>query len=113
MQVIEELFFKAPISRLTNLLLTTALVGAALVIALITCDLGLVMELTGGISAIALAFILPPACYLKLAPESLLSRKKLYCLFCIGFGVVVMVLSTSLTIHNSITNDNYADLCKW
>ena len=34
-----------------------------------TCDLGIVLELTGGLSATALAFIFPAICFLKLSKE--------------------------------------------
>ncbi|KAI9599031.1 AAAP amino acid permease [Syncephalis fuscata] len=112
-EVIETLFLKGPISTLTNFLLTTVLIGAALVIALTTCDLGFVMELTGGISATALAFILPPACYIKLASGPLWSRKKLPSLICIGFGVIVMCLSTSLSIRNYIIDTSKRSVCQW
>lgn len=38
-------------------------------VSLLTCDLGIVLELTGGLSATALAFIFPAVCFLKLAKE--------------------------------------------
>jgi amino acid permease len=46
---------------------TLLLVGASTTIALHTCNLGLVLELTGAISAIMLSFILPSACFLALS----------------------------------------------
>ncbi|RKP10321.1 AAAP amino acid permease, partial [Thamnocephalis sphaerospora] len=112
-EVVEALFFPKHVSRLTNLLLTTALVGVSLIIALATCDLGLVMELTGGISATALAFVLPPACYLKLASGPLMSRKKLPSIVCIIFGVIIMVLSTSFTVIDYFDNTSKRKVCLW
>ncbi|RKP23508.1 transmembrane amino acid transporter protein-domain-containing protein, partial [Syncephalis pseudoplumigaleata] len=112
-EVVEALFLKEPISTLTNFLVTTVLIGAAMLIALCTCDLGFVMELTGGISATALAFILPPACYMKLASGSLWSRKKLPSLVCIVFGVIVMCLSTALSIHNYASDTGKRKTCDW
>ncbi|THH05464.1 hypothetical protein EW146_g9895 [Bondarzewia mesenterica] len=47
----------------------------ASLLALITCDLGVMLEITGGISATALAFIFPAACYLKLTDASDDSRR--------------------------------------
>lgn len=41
-----------------------------MIISLLTCDLGIVLELTGGLSATALAFIFPSLCYLKLTSET-------------------------------------------
>lgn len=50
-----------------HLIFTTALVVAAMMVSLVTCDLGIVFELVGATSACALAYILPPLCYVKLA----------------------------------------------
>ncbi|KAI8054371.1 transmembrane amino acid transporter protein-domain-containing protein [Syncephalis plumigaleata] len=112
-EVVEVLFLKEPITMLTNFILTTILIGAALIVALTTCDLGFVMELTGGISATALAFILPPACYVKLASGPLWSRKKLPSLVCIVFGVIVMCLSTTLSIQDYFYNTGKRKICQW
>lgn len=94
-------------------------------VSLITCDLGVILELAGGFSATALAYIFrtlalilwtlqrptllsgpaAAACYLKLTtpiPGSHPNRKtrtqRLAAWVCCGFGVVVMVLSTTLSI---------------
>ena len=47
--------------------LLTHLFHPSVAVALVTCDLGVMLEITGGASATALAFIFPAACYLKLA----------------------------------------------
>jgi len=49
-----------------HLIFTTSLVVAAMTTALLTCDLGIVFELVGATSACALAYILPPLCFVKL-----------------------------------------------
>ncbi|KAJ3298808.1 hypothetical protein HK104_010256 [Borealophlyctis nickersoniae] len=79
---------------------TLVLVVSAMVIALLTCDLGFVLEITGGFSATVLAYILPAACYLKLASGPIWSIKKALPIACVMFGFVVMVLSTILTLAN-------------
>src|SRR5258707_6828573 len=60
-------------------------------VALITCDLGVMLEITGGVSATALAFILPAACYIKLVDKRLpwYSRTKLPAVICATFGAIV------------------------
>ncbi|KAL2920241.1 hypothetical protein HK105_200309 [Polyrhizophydium stewartii] len=78
---------------------TLALVLSSLAIALSTCSLGFVLELTGGLAATVLAYILPAACFLKLASGPVLSAKKLGPVLCIGFGFAVMCLSTVLSIR--------------
>lgn len=70
---------------------TTVLVLASTLLALITCDLGAVFELIGATSAAALAYILPPLCYVKLSNAS--HGAKLPAYACILFGGIVMVIS--------------------
>jgi sodium-coupled neutral amino acid transporter 11 len=71
---------------------------SAMTVSLLTSDLGIVLELTGGCSATALAYILPPVCFLKLSSGQWWSRKKLPAVLCVGFGIAVMILSTILSI---------------
>lgn len=84
-------------------------------VALITCDLGVMLEITGGISATALAFIFPAACYITLVDTkaSLLSRKKLPAVICVGFGTFVMVISLVLALRNMGTKAGNVKLCDW
>jgi len=70
------------------------------VIALLTCNLGFVLEVTGGFSATALAFILPPLCYLKLSTGSIWTAAKIPHLACLTFGVAVMILSTFFSLQH-------------
>ena len=79
-----------PFNMNLHMIFTTALVVTAMTMSLITCDLGVVFELVGATSACALAYILPPLCYVKLSKRSW----KTYVAFaCIGFGFVVMTIS--------------------
>ena len=73
-----------------HMILTTSLVVTAMAMALITCDLGTVFELVGATSACALAYILPPLCYMKLSKRS---WKTYLAGACTGFGFVVMAIS--------------------
>ncbi|ORZ14864.1 transmembrane amino acid transporter protein-domain-containing protein [Lobosporangium transversale] len=100
-EVIETYYFPGlPFSIKRHFIITTGLVGVALFIALLTCNLGFVLEVTGGFSATALAFILPPMCYLKLVSGPLWSTKKLPHLMCVGFGIAVMILSTFFSLQH-------------
>ncbi|RUS32493.1 amino acid transporter [Jimgerdemannia flammicorona] len=103
-EVIEHYFYHNRTFSLTrHVILTTLLVLVSMLIALVTCNLGFVLELTGGFSATALAFILPPMCYLRLASGPVLTLKKLPHLVCIAFGAVVMVLSTFFSLQKALT----------
>ena len=74
-----------------HLLFTTSLVVSAMALSLVTCDLGAVFELIGATSACALAYILPPLCYMKLSSRSW--RIMVPSILCVVFGSVVMVIS--------------------
>ena len=73
-----------------HLIFTTSLVVTAMILALITCDLGAVFELIGATSACALAYILPPLCYIKLSRRS---WRTIPAAICVVFGVAVMGIS--------------------
>lgn len=81
--------------------------------ALITCDLGVMLEITGGASATALAFIFPAACYLKLSDPSakIYSRAKLPAVICAVFGVVVLTISLILAIGKMWAPDAGTKIC--
>lgn len=73
-----------------HLIFTTSLVISAMTLALITCDLGAVFELIGATSACALAYILPPLCYIKLSSRS---WRTIPAAICVAFGTAVMGIS--------------------
>ncbi|GAA5866457.1 hypothetical protein JCM3774_004690 [Rhodotorula dairenensis] len=86
-----------------HVLITTALVASALLVSLITCDLGLILELAGGFSATALAYLFPAACFLKLSGSGQQMRpQRLAAWACAVFGVLVMILSTVLSIRKAL-----------
>ncbi|CAO1628259.1 unnamed protein product [Parajaminaea phylloscopi] len=68
-EVLETYFFAGQYTPKLHITITTSLVVASLIVSLLTCDLGIVLELTGGLSATALAFIFPAICFLKLTKE--------------------------------------------
>ncbi|ORZ36283.1 transmembrane amino acid transporter protein-domain-containing protein [Catenaria anguillulae PL171] len=67
---------------------TVGLVMASLLVAVGVQDVSVILEVTGGVAATALAYILPPWCWLRLA-----GSHKWKCWGCIAFGIVAMVLS--------------------
>lgn len=83
-------FPNAPFNMNLHLIFTTALVVSAMTLSLLTCDLGTVFELVGATSACAMAYILPPLCYIKLTTRSW----KTYVAWGVAvFGCAVMVIS--------------------
>ncbi|KAI6032961.1 amino acid transporter [Pisolithus orientalis] len=113
-EVIEQYFFShESFSPQRHLFFTTTIIISSMFLSLITCDLGVTLEITGGVSATALAFIFPAACYLKLANPSLpwYSRSKLPAATCFAFGLVVMVVSLFLALGKAWTREGEAKIC--
>ncbi|KDE07865.1 hypothetical protein MVLG_01959 [Microbotryum lychnidis-dioicae p1A1 Lamole] len=108
-EVLENYFWPdQPFDRRRHLIITSALVLSAMVVSLMTCDLGLVLELAGGFSATALAYLFPAACYLKLTSASSSSknaRTRFAAWICALFGVAVMILSTFLSINKALNGE--------
>ncbi|KAI1506535.1 transmembrane amino acid transporter family protein [Biscogniauxia marginata] len=82
-----------------HLAFSTALVVAAMAISLVTCDLGVVFELVGATSAAALAYILPPLCYIRLSSRS---WRTYVAGAIVAFGCAVMVISVFQAIGKMI-----------
>ena len=83
-------FPNEPFNMNLHLIFTSALVVTAMMMSLITCDLGAVFELVGATSACALAYIMPPLCYIKLSQRS---WRTIPAVACVAFGFIVMFIS--------------------
>lgn len=82
-----------------HLIFSTGLVASATAISLLTCDLGVVFELVGATSAVAMAYILPPMCYIKLTTKSW----RTYVAYAVVvFGIAVMVISVIQAVGKAI-----------
>ncbi|KAI1171651.1 transmembrane amino acid transporter family protein [Nemania sp. FL0916] len=79
-----------PFNMNLHLIYSSALVVSAMVLSLYTCDLGIVFELVGATSAAALAYILPPLCYIKLSSRS---WRTYVAMGVVAFGCIVMFVS--------------------
>ncbi|RYP21484.1 hypothetical protein DL767_009249 [Monosporascus sp. MG133] len=99
----------APFNLRLHVALSTAHVAAALAVSLLTCDVGAVFDLVGATSACALAYILPPLCFLRLS-----SRRdwRTYAAWgVVVFGFVVMVISVAQAVGKMISGDGEAVQC--
>lgn len=101
-EVLTELLFKSKKSDWIHYPTTIFLVALSFAITAIFSDLGVVFELTGGFSASMVAYIMPPACYIKLSSKNKTYWRKVACWCLLIFGVIVMILSTFFTIYNQI-----------
>jgi len=109
-EVIFNYYFPSePFNMNLHLIFTSSLVVSAMSLSLITCDLGAVFELIGATSACALAYILPPLCYIKLSSRS---WKTIPAVACVVFGVLVMGISLIQAVAKIIRNEGGAIQCR-
>jgi sodium-coupled neutral amino acid transporter 11 len=109
-EVMMNYFFPGqPFNMNLHLIFTSSLVVSAMVLSLVTCDLGAVFELIGATSACALAYILPPLCYVKLSTRS---WKTVPAVACVGFGFVVMGISLWQAVAKMVSNEGGAAQCR-
>jgi sodium-coupled neutral amino acid transporter 11 len=94
-----------PFDLRRHLIISTALVMGATTLSMLTCDLGVVFEFVGATSAVAMAYILPPMCYIKLTTRS---WRTYVAAAIVVFGVAVMVISVIQAIDKMI---NGKSLC--
>ncbi|KAI9879550.1 MAG: hypothetical protein M1830_006100 [Pleopsidium flavum] len=92
-----------------HLIFSTSLVLSAMMMSLLTCDLGAVFELIGATSACALAYILPPLCYIKLSTRS---WRWIPAVICAAFGAVVMTISLVQAVAKIIKNEGGTHMCR-
>ncbi|KAM4066866.1 transmembrane amino acid transporter protein [Hirsutella rhossiliensis] len=91
-----------------HLVLSTGLVVGATAISLLTCDLGVVFELVGATSAVAMAYILPPMCYIKLTRTSW----RTYLAYAVVvFGIAVMIISVIQAVGKMIHGSDGPAAC--
>ncbi|KAI0974956.1 transmembrane amino acid transporter family protein [Xylaria arbuscula] len=83
-----------PFNMNLHLIYSSALVVSAMALSLFTCDLGIVFELVGATSAAALAYILPPLCYIKLSSRS---WRTYVAMAVVAFGCTIMLISVLQT----------------
>lgn len=98
-----------------HFIITTVLVVSTMAVSLLTCNLGIILELIGATSASLMAYIIPPLCYLKLSwnrtdyKSSGVADKKQFIIWklvpsigCVIFGLLVMFISSYMSIITSM-----------
>ncbi|KAF8893326.1 transmembrane amino acid transporter protein-domain-containing protein [Infundibulicybe gibba] len=113
-EVVEQYFFShEEYSPQRHVFFTTTILYASMLVAMITCDLGVMLEITGGVSATALAYIFPAACYLKLSDPKTPwhGRAKLPAVLCTAFGIIVMAISLFQALGKTWTPEGDAKMC--
>ncbi|CEG71051.1 Putative Genomic scaffold, msy_sf_7 [Rhizopus microsporus] len=102
-EVLETYFWpSAKFDKMRHFLITSVLILTTVAISLLTCNLGIVLELTGAFSATVLAFVLPPLCFLKLSNGPLFHSSKICHWACTIFGLIIMFISTFYSIRKAL-----------
>lgn len=98
-----------------HVLITIALLAATAILGCVTCDLGIIVEITGGIGASLLAYFIPGACWMKVnqikgTPLSLCQKIPHW--ISMFFGICLLALTCYSTVYNQI-NNSYVKECGW
>ncbi|KAL2021563.1 hypothetical protein VTK56DRAFT_7062 [Thermocarpiscus australiensis] len=97
-----------PFNMNLHLIFSSSLVFTAMALSLMTCDLGTVFDLVGGTSAAAMAYILPPLCYIKLTTRS---WRTYVAWAVVAFGCTVMGMSMLQAIGKMIRGEGDTKQC--
>ncbi|EKG10829.1 Amino acid transporter transmembrane [Macrophomina phaseolina MS6] len=111
-EVMENYYFPGePWDGSRHLIFTTTLVTSAMGLSLMTCDLGAVFELIGATSACALAYILPPLCFLKLSKKKSGRTERICAMVCVAFGCCVLGVSLVMAVTKMMRNEGGVQAC--
>ncbi|KAB5582699.1 transmembrane amino acid transporter [Coniochaeta sp. 2T2.1] len=97
-----------PFNMNRHLVFSTSLIVSAMTLSLFTCDLGSVFELVGSTSACAMAYILPPLCYIKLTTRS---WKTYVAMGVVAFGCAVMGITVFQAVGKIIRGEGGTQQC--
>ncbi|KAF4121957.1 solute carrier family 38 (sodium-coupled neutral amino acid transporter), member 11 [Geosmithia morbida] len=107
-EVMETYFWPdAPFDLRRHVAISTGLMAGATVISLLTCDLGAVFELVGATSAVAMAYVMPPLCYIKLTTRT---WRTYLAWGVVAFGCAVMVISVFQAVSRIISGGSSSSL---
>ncbi|KAL3898818.1 MAG: hypothetical protein SGCHY_002480 [Lobulomycetales sp.] len=103
---IEQAFFrKFSESKTRHVVITFLLVASTVAVGLTTCELGMILELGGGIAGSFIAFVIPAAIWIKshsISGEPLSRKSQIMYGMVIMFGILLMVTTISVQISESL-----------
>lgn len=99
--MLQRIFFASkPFSNLRHYIITAMLVASTTAVACLTCDLAQIIDLAGGIGASILAFVIPPACLMKVCHmrsknggSVMALKSRIFHSLLITFGFALMALT--------------------
>lgn len=91
-----------PLTR--HMIFTLVIVGLTLAFSMSTSCLGIVLSLNGVVCAVPLVFILPAACYVRLAEGHWYAKHKIPSIFICGLGVLITLIGIiTLFVDKNLT----------
>ncbi|XP_061127887.1 putative sodium-coupled neutral amino acid transporter 11 isoform X2 [Syngnathus typhle] len=99
-EVVSSSIFGRELSKVEHMSVTVIIVAACTAVSLAYDCLGIVLELSGALSATPLIFIIPSACFIKLSPGRWYHSENLIPAMLIVLGVFVMITGLMLTVLN-------------
>jgi len=102
---LDGLFFsKRPFSWIRRIAFAVATCLVSLVVALFVKDVAIIFGITGSTGSTILAFLLPALFILYLDPGKITTPKKLLAIALFGFGIIFVVISTTVIILDEVIN---------
>ncbi|KAM9802931.1 putative sodium-coupled neutral amino acid transporter 11 isoform 2-T2 [Syngnathus typhle] len=96
-EVVSSSIFGRELSKVEHMSVTVIIVAACTAVSLAYDCLGIVLELSGALSATPLIFIIPSACFIKLSPGRWYHSENLIPAMLIVLGLFVMITGLTLT----------------
>lgn len=112
----KSIFANQPYNKTRHIGLTVFLISTTTILACLTCDLGVLIEIIGGVSSSMLAFTVPSACWIrcnKLEKTPLKFRDALVHWTLIVFGVLLMIFTVGFTAYKQAGRMGAAKECRW
>jgi sodium-coupled neutral amino acid transporter 11 len=109
-------FSSRPYSCVRHFSITIFLVFTTSTVASLTCDLGVLMEIIGGISSSMLAFVVPAAFWIqvnRLDKNPLKMNEAIVHYVLIIFGFTLMFYTVGLTIYKAAMGNDGQKNCHW
>uniref|UniRef100_A0A8C9SM24 Putative sodium-coupled neutral amino acid transporter 11 n=3 Tax=Scleropages formosus TaxID=113540 RepID=A0A8C9SM24_SCLFO len=97
-EVVSNVFFNGVLTNISHIAVTMVIIAVSTAISLSYDCLGIVLELNGVLSAIPLIFIIPSACYLKLAGGRWFQGNNLVSCIILLVGMFIMIVGLIMTV---------------
>lgn len=114
---IEKQFFKGrPFSKVRHTIITVCAVLSTVMIACLTCDLSIIIEITGGVAGALIALVVPSSCWLKIHQmegKALTMKQKIPHYMTIALGCALMIMTVVNQVMKRLDTGVGHSQCVW